>query len=153
MVATQQHEITNKIKEITININDYQYDFLGLYKFITHSIAQGKERIEKLGSVDLIIIEDLSLNYERVESSNLILQKKEQTIINVYVFGNFKEETEITWELSEILGDFYVEYLLLPIIHNINYQEFDERIDELMELIKNGVIVYEAKRSLHYHSL
>jgi surface polysaccharide O-acyltransferase-like enzyme len=33
--------------------------------------------------------------------------------------GDFIQDSEITWQLSEILADFLVEYLIIPILHNI----------------------------------
>ncbi|MBC6424199.1 MAG: hypothetical protein GDA43_24285 [Hormoscilla sp. SP5CHS1] len=46
------------------------------------------------------------------------MQKKEREIVNLFIFGDFEEDYQITWKLSEVLADFYVESLILPILNS-----------------------------------
>ncbi|MGL6338949.1 MAG: hypothetical protein ACRC80_07395 [Waterburya sp.] len=153
MAVIEAQKIIEKIEEVAIDIDSsYEQDFLGFYKFIANSISQEKERIEKLKSVHLIVVENLYKDYQQLEHHNLVLQKREREVVQIFIFGDFEEDNEITWEMSEIFADFFVEYLLIPILNNINYDRFQARPSYFLEYIKDGVIVYEAKRSLHRDS-
>ncbi|MBC6424811.1 MAG: hypothetical protein GDA38_27645 [Hormoscilla sp. SP12CHS1] len=152
MAVIDKDKIIETIQAITSDVESYVDDFLGIYQFIRRSIAEQGDRIEKLSSVDLIAIEDLYQDYEKLEHHNLVLQKKEREIVNIFIFGDFQEDYQITWELSEVLAYFYVEYLILPIINNVSYQEFQARPTIFTEQLKHGVRLYEAKRSLHRNS-
>ncbi|NJS11052.1 MAG: hypothetical protein HC789_12095 [Microcoleus sp. CSU_2_2] len=152
MAVIEAEKIIDNIKEVAIDTPSDEQDFLGFYKFIANSISQEKERIEKLKSVDLIVVENLYNDYEQLDRHNLVLQKREREVVQVFIFGDFEQDTEITWEMSEIFADFFIEYLLIPILNNISYDRFQEMPSYFLEHIKDSVIVYEAKRSLHRDS-
>lgn len=152
MTVIEQDKILEAINEVTRNIDFDKKDFLGFYKFIINSISQERERIEKLGSIDLIVVENLYNDYEQLEHHNLVLQKRECEVVQVFIFGYFEQDTQITWEISEIFADFFVEYLVMPILNNISYDKFQTMPSYFLEHIKDGVRVYEAKRSLHRDS-
>jgi hypothetical protein len=149
MAVQKADRVIEAVKQVTQDINSYEQDFLGFYKFIANSIFQERERLKKLQSVDLIVIEDLYKDYEQLERQNLVLQKREREVVQVFILGDFEGDTEITWEMSEILADFFVEYLVMPILNNISYDKFEAMPSYFLEYIKDGVRVYEAKRSLH----
>lgn len=152
MAVVEADKIIESIKEVASDIPSDEQDFLGFYKFIANSISQEKERIEKLKSVDLIVVENLYNDYEKLDRHNLVLQKREREVVQIFIFGDFEQDAEITWEMSEIFADFFVEYLLIPILNNISYDRFQGMPSYFLEHIKDGVIMYEAKRSLHRDS-
>ncbi|MCU0545964.1 MAG: hypothetical protein MUE44_28000 [Oscillatoriaceae cyanobacterium Prado104] len=152
MAVQNADKVIEAVKQVTQDINSYEQDFLGFYKFIANSISQARERLEKLQSLDLIAIENLYQDYEQLEGHNLVLQKREREVVQVFIFGDFEQDAEITWEMSEILADFFVEYLIVPILNNVSYDKFQAMPSYFLEHIKDGVIVYEAKRSLHRDS-
>jgi hypothetical protein len=152
MTVIDRDKILEAINEVTRDIDFDEKDFLGFYKFIINSISQERERIEKLGSVDLIVVENLYNDYEQLNYHNLVLQKREREVVKVFIFGYFQEDTQITWEMSEIFADFFVEYLVMPILNNISYDKFQAMPSYFLEQIKDGARVYERKRSLHRDS-
>jgi hypothetical protein len=152
MAVQNADKVIEAVKQVTQDINSYEQDFMGFYKFIANSIFQARERLEKLQSIDLIAIENLYQDYEKLEDHNLVLQKREREVVQVFIFGDFEQDAEITWEMSEILADFFVEYLILPILNNVSYDKFQAMPSYFLEHIKDGAIVYESKRSLHRDS-
>ena len=151
MKIIDRAKIIDRIESVTVNIKSYEDDFLGFYQFISKSIANKQDTLPRT-SIELIVVENLYEDFERMEIANAVVQKKEREVVNFFIFGDFEEDLEITQSASEILAEFYVEYLILPIINNVNYQEFESKSNYFLEQIKNGVIVYEAKRSLHRNS-
>ncbi|MBP0017343.1 MAG: hypothetical protein J7647_07270 [Cyanobacteria bacterium SBLK] len=144
MIVKERNRIFDTVKQFTISFSEYERDILGIYRFITDSIEKERERIENLQEIDTIIVESLEEDCDRL-SDNIIVLNQERKIVRVFVCGDFTEDSEITLTLSEILADFYVEYLLLPILNNVSYQYFETRQDYFIEQMRNGVRVYEAK--------
>jgi hypothetical protein len=146
MTVIDQEQVITSLKSVTQDISVYGEDFLGFYQFIFNSIHQAHDKLEQLEGLDLIVIEDLYQDYEKIADQNLVLQKKEREVVQVLSLGDFQQDAEITEVLSEILADFLLEYLLIPILNNINYEQFLAQSSYYQKLFKNGVTVYEAKR-------
>ncbi|MEA5535389.1 hypothetical protein [Crocosphaera sp. XPORK-15E] len=146
MTVIDKVSIIESIKGQTIEINSPD-DFLGIYHFIKLSLTQNKEKLETL-PIDLIIVENIYADYDKLEHHNIILQKQEREVIHIFTFGDFNQDSEMTWQLSEILSDFLVEYLIIPILNNISYTEFEQCKNDIIKNINNSVIVYESKRCL-----
>jgi len=152
MVVIDAENIRNTIKGLTSPLPSYHDDFLGFYQVIANCISAEKEKIKEL-DVDLIIVENLYKDYHRSEvSQNIIIQKQERETINILIFGDWETENKIIWELSEILADFYVEFLLMPIFHTFNYRVLAELKSDVMPKVQEGIIVYECERNLHRNS-
>lgn len=146
MTVIDKVSVIKSIKNRTIEVNSLD-DFLGIYQFIKLSLNQAQEMLEAL-PIDLIIVENIYADYENVKHHGIVLQKKEREVIHIYTIGDFAQDSEITWQLSEILSDFLVEYLIIPILNNINYDEFEQLKSDNLENIHNSIIVYESKRGL-----
>lgn len=97
MAVIDKDKIIETIQAVTSDVESYVDDFLGIYQFIYPSIAEQGDRIEKLSSVDLIAIEDLYQDYEKLEHQNIVFQKNEREIVNIFIFGDFQEDYQITW--------------------------------------------------------
>lgn len=146
MTVIDKVSIIKSIKDRTIEVKSLD-DFWGIYQFIKLSLNQAREMLEAL-LIDLIIVENIYADYENVKHHGTVLQKKEREVIHIYTIGDFAQDSEITWQLSEILSAFLVEYLIIPILNNINYDEFEQLKSDNLENIYNSIIVYESKRSV-----
>ncbi|MBD2481458.1 hypothetical protein [Planktothrix sp. FACHB-1365] len=150
MVVLDIENIKDTIKGLTIPLKSYSDDFLGFYQRINNSISAEINIIKQLDGIDLIIIENLYKDYSRSEiSPHVIIQKHEQETINIWILGNFEPENQIVWELSEVFADFYVEFLLMPIFNVFNYADLKP---ELIQELKQGIIVYECEENLSRNS-
>jgi hypothetical protein len=155
MAVVEAEKIIDNIRGLAIPIESYPDDFLGAYKLIADSIAAGKERLKKLDSLDLIVVEDLYTDYERLEPINnypIVVKNKNRETLNIFIFGNFEREFPVVQELSEIFADFYIEFLLLPLFKIINYELLPSKLRSIKQKLKNGVVVYESERCLQRNS-
>lgn len=155
MAVTSVENIIDNIKGLAIPIASYPDDFLGAYKLITDSLAAAKERLKKLDTLDLIIVEDLYQDYERLEPINnypIVVKNKNRETLTIFILGKFERDFPVVQELSEIFADFYIEFLLLPIFKIIDYELLPSKFRYLKHKLKNGVLVYESERCLHRHS-
>ena len=74
MNVIDRDHIIETIQNVTIPVESYQDDSLGIYQFIHHSIGESKEKLEKLetavrlGSpqVDLIAVENIDREGDRL---------------------------------------------------------------------------------------
>ncbi|GBF82751.1 hypothetical protein [Aphanothece sacrum] len=146
MTVIDKISIIESIKNQIIDKNSLD-DFLGFYQFLNISLIQNRENLKTL-PIDLIIVENIYNDYDKLDNHSIILQKKEREVIHVLIFGDFTEDSEITYQLSEIFADFLVEFLIIPILNNINYTEFEQRQNDILKNINNSIIVYESQRSL-----
>ena len=113
MVVLDIDNIRDTIKGVTIPLKSYSDDFLGFHQRINNSISAEINIIKQLHGIDLIIVENLYKDYYRSEiSPHVIIQKHEQETVNIWILGNFEQENQIVWELSEVFADFYVEFTL-----------------------------------------
>jgi hypothetical protein len=155
MAVKDVENIIDKIRGLAIPIESYPDDFLGAYKLITDSLTAGQERLKKLENLDLIIVEDLYKDYERLEPINnypIVVKNKNRETLTVFIFGKFDREFPVVQELSEIFADFYIEFLLLPLFKIIDYELLPSKLRSLKHKLKNGVLVYESERCLHRNS-
>lgn len=155
MAVKDVENIIDNIRGLAIPIESYPDDFLGAYKLITDSLKAGKERLKKLENLDLIIVEDLYKDYERLEPINnypIVVKNKNRETLTVFILGKFDREFPVVQELSEIFANFYIEFLLLPIFKIIDYELLPSKLRSLKHKLKNGVLVYESERCLHRNS-
>lgn len=155
MAVKDVENIIDNIRGLAIPIESYPDDFLGAYKLITDSLTAGKERLKKLENLDLIIVEDLYKDYERLEPINnyhIVVKNKNRETLTIFILGKFDREFPVVQELSEIFADFYIEFLLLPLFKIIDYELLPSKLRSLKHKLKNGVLVYESERCLHRNS-
>jgi hypothetical protein len=155
MAVKDAENIIDNIRGLAIPIESYPDDFLGAYKLINDSLTAGKERLKKLENLDLIIVEDLYKDYERLEPINnypIVVKNKNRETLTIFILGKFDREFPVVQELSEIFADFYIEFLLLPLFKIIDYELLPSKLRSLKHKLKNGVLVYESERSLHRNS-
>jgi hypothetical protein len=137
--------ITNRV---AINVERDVDDFLGVYELITNSLRQNITSLEELKSVDFILVENFYKNYERQGHNNTAVLRNPPDSINVLVLGNFDRDFPIIWEVSEIFADFYLEFLVLPVIQTMNYDLFLEKTPHFTKMLKNYVLIYDRKRGV-----
>ncbi|MEL7034592.1 MAG: hypothetical protein AAFO04_03075 [Cyanobacteria bacterium J06592_8] len=106
MTVIDQEQVITSLKSVTQDIAVYQNDFLGFYQLIYNSINQAEEQLERLTNLDLIIIDDLYEDYEKITDKNLVIQKREREVVQILSVGDFQRDTEITEILSEVLADY-----------------------------------------------
>ncbi|WP_009632295.1 hypothetical protein [Synechocystis sp. PCC 7509] len=144
-IVSNQDNVAAIINRVAIIDVD---DFLGAYKLISDSLRQNITNLEELKSVDFILVENFYKNYQRQGYNNTLVLTKPQDSINVLVLGNFDRDFPIIWEVSKIFADFYLEFLILPIITTISHELFLEKSRSYTKKIQNYVIVYDRKRDI-----
>ncbi|NJM60076.1 MAG: hypothetical protein HC849_07620 [Oscillatoriales cyanobacterium RU_3_3] len=106
MAVTSVENIIDNIKGLAIPIASYPDDFLGAYKLIADSLAAAKERLKKLDTLDLIIVEDLYQDYERLEPINnypIVVKNKNRETLNIFILGKFERDFPV---VQRTLRDF-----------------------------------------------
>lgn len=145
MPVLETHKIVDEIKQVTIPVMDYRDDFLGFYQYMKQNIDEHQELIqEKLGYIDLIIVEDLYRDYKRSHLTDVAIQTKEREIVDFFIIGDFERNQQIIWELSEVFADFYVEFLWMPVFHDFNYTAIANYPNLLNEKLTKGILIYES---------
>lgn len=147
-IVSNQDNVAAIINRVAINVECDVDDFLGVYNLISEGLRQNITSLEELKSVDFILVENFYKNYQRQGYNNTPVLTKPQDSINVLVLGNFDKDFPIIWEVSEIFADFYLEFLVLPIIKTVSHELFLEKSRSYTKKIKNYVIVYDRERGI-----
>lgn len=147
-IVNNRDNVAAIINRVAVDLERGVDDFLGVYKLIADSLQENITSLEELKSVDFILVENFYKNYERQGHNNTAVLRKSQDSINVFVLGNFERDFPIIWEVSKIFADFYLEFLVLPIITTISHELFSEKYRNYTKKIKNYVIVYDRKRDI-----
>lgn len=147
-IVNNQDNVAVIVNRLALNAKRDVDDFLGVYKLISDSIQQNLTSLENLTAVDFILVESFYKNYEHQGYNNTAILRKSQDSINVFVLGNFERDFPIIWEVSEIFADFYLEFLVLPVIQTINYELFLDKYRHYIKTLKNYVLVYDRKRGI-----
>ncbi|MEA5467566.1 hypothetical protein [Spirulina sp. 06S082] len=145
MPVLETQKIVDEIKQITIPVIDYRDDFLGFYQCMKKNIDEHQDFIqEKLGYIDLIVVEDLYQDYKRSPLTDVVIQTKERDIFNIFVFGDFEKDNQIIWELSEVFSEFVAEFVILPIFTSFPKNLLVMNSGRIIEQVKGGIIIYES---------
>lgn len=147
-IVNNQENVAAIINRVAVDVERGVDDFLGVYELIANSLRENITSLEELKSVDFILVENFYKNYERQGYNNTPVLTKDQNSINVFILGNFEKDFSVIWEASEIFADFYLEFLVLPVLQIISYELFLEKSLEFTKKIKNYVIVYDRRRGL-----
>ena len=147
-IVNNQDNVAAIINQMALDVERDIDDFLGVYKLISHGIRENINSVEELKSVDFILVENFYKNYQRQGHNNTAVLTKPQDSINVFILGNFERDFPIIWEVSEIFADFYLEFLVLPVIQTINYDLFLEKSPRFTKMLKNYVLIYDRKRGV-----
>ncbi len=91
MTVIDKVSIIKSIKHQTLEANSFD-DFLGVYQLINNSLAQEKDKLETL-SIDLIIVENIYGDYDKLENHRIVLQKNEREVIHIFTFGDFTQDS------------------------------------------------------------
>lgn len=129
-------EIVGYIKKSAISIEEIDDNFIGIFKWLSREIYEGKSPL-KINSVHFIIVKVLNR-----QKQTLDIRKRDH--FDVYVVGDFKKTFSPVLSVAQAFAAFYSEIGVLPNIITLP-KHILKKDKELLYKLRNGVILYERR--------
>lgn len=124
------------IRSITIPIDNVDDNLIGIFKWLSTEIYEGKAPL-KSNSIHFIIVKILN----RKGQTNDI---RKHDCFDVFVIGDFRKSFNPTLRVAEAFGRFYLEMGVLPNIIPVPKHTLLNNRD-IINRIKKGVVIYERR--------